>query len=62
VAKCPYCGYEGRFEKHEPWPFRFYDVKIFYSPKYKGALNYPRGVLALGQKKGFRVSLEDRFR
>ena len=40
VSKCTYCGYEGIFEMYEPWQFKFYDVKMFYCPKYNGALNY----------------------
>ena len=40
MAKGPYCGYEGEFEKYVPWQFKFYDVKMFYRPKYKGAINH----------------------
>ena len=44
MVKCPYCGYEGIFEMHGSWQFRFRDVKIFYCPKCNGALNYHCGV------------------
>jgi len=61
LVRCPYCGYEDEFEKYVSWQFKFYDVKMFYCPKYKGALNHHRGV-GPRREKGFELSLEERFR
>jgi hypothetical protein len=54
VVLDPFCGYESWFKKYVSWQFKFYDVNMFYCPKYKGTLNHHHGV-GPRREKGFRV-------
>jgi transposase len=44
MVRCPYCGFEKKFEALKTWKFKFYDVKRLECPNCKGVFNYYNGV------------------
>ena len=63
MVKCPYCGYEGKFEEvREPWKFRFYTVKTLQCPKCKcnSIFNHYLGASPRGKKSEFVIRIKPR--
>ncbi|MCX8185352.1 MAG: hypothetical protein RMI56_02960 [Sulfolobales archaeon] len=60
--KCPFCGYEGKFEIAKEWKFRFYLVRRAKCPKCGGIFNYYSGVTSGGKLSEFVIRVRPRKR
>ena len=53
--KCPYCGFEGKFNVLKMWKYGFYDVSRLKCPKCGGRFNYYIGVTSKGKRSEFVI-------